>query len=218
MPRTLPHILTLLAFCCAGLFGLVGCDKSAPDPSTLPTWQFKSSKAPYQLEVPGQWVEMPAEELNRFADVALQVEHQFYLIVIPQKLPHFEGVTPPDALDLKRASLGLLKERVSDFKVEREGPLQLGSETALTVFAEGVSEDEAVHYITTYATHARWGFQIIAWGPASQKLELTEATDQLIAGWSFSDAEDADEDPEAAGEESGADAAPPTSEEGSLAQ
>src|SRR5699024_10069029 len=105
-----------IALCGALALGTPGCDKSEPGPESLSTWQFKSSKAPYQVEVPGQWVEMPAEDLNRFADMALRVDHHFYLIVIPQKLPHFEGVTPPDALDLKRASIGLLKERVDDFK------------------------------------------------------------------------------------------------------
>lgn len=168
-----------------GALAFSGCDKSSADPESLKPWSFESKTAPFRVEVPGQWTQIPAEDINRFADVALTVDHQLFLIVIPQQLPRYEGVEPPDALDLKRASVGLLKERVTDFTIEREGPVQLGNESALSIFAHGVSQDVPVQYITTYAAHDNWGFQIIAWGPTQARDELIAATDRLLAGWSF---------------------------------
>lgn len=188
MPMLRPdHIVRdlLVGIILLGALGAGGCEKGPADPESLKPWQFESQTAGYRLEVPGQWTQIPVEEINRFADVALTVDHQLYLIVIPQQLPRYEGVEPPDALDLKRASVGLLKERVTDFTIEREGPVQLGNQSALSIFAHGVSQEVPVQYITTYAAHDNWGFQIIAWGPTSARDELIGATDRLLAGWSF---------------------------------
>ncbi|AWV89237.1 hypothetical protein DN745_07735 [Bradymonas sediminis] len=167
------------------MFGSLNCKSDPVDPDSLPAWTFQSPTAPYSVEVPGQWAQTPVEEINRFADLALRVEDQYFLIIIPQKLPQYEGVASPDALDLKRASVGVLKERVTEFNVEREGPLELNGQPALSVFASGVHEGDPVKYINTYTTHDSWGFQIIAWGPASNENGLVEATDKLLAGLQF---------------------------------
>lgn len=163
------------------------CKSEPADPDSLPAWDFQSPTAPYSVRVPGQWRQAPSDAINNLnADLAVQVgASEYYLIVIPQKMPEYEGVASPDALDLKRASVGVLKERVTEFKLEREGPLQLGGKSAISVFATGLYEGNPVQYINTYATHDNWGFQIIAWAPVSGKNGLVEATDKLLAGWQF---------------------------------
>lgn len=180
-----PRHWTLLALCAFLVLGNLSCESDAPDPDSLPSWSYKSSTAPYSVEIPGQWVQKSVEDINRFAELAVHVGDQYYLIVIPQKLPQYEGVASPDALDLKRASIGVMKQGDSNFKVDREGPLQLGGTPALSVFATGSYNEKPVRFINTYATHRHWGFQVIAWGPLDDENGLIEATDKLLAGWQF---------------------------------
>ncbi len=171
----------------------LGCDEENAEKAPPKPWKFEGSQAPYSIEVPGEWQRTPVEELNEFADLAVTLDERYYLIVIPQELPQYEGVESPDARAVKRASLGLLQERIDQFEIEREGPLELGNETALSVFAEGLHDNEPVQYIATYATHGTWGFQIVAWGPQEEQKQLVAATDALLAGWKFTGADSPDE-------------------------
>ena len=201
MDLTPPRIsLSLLAAILAGLLS-VGCEHDGTDSEPAPEpWRYDSKKAAYSLEVPGQWEQIPAEEINRFADLAMNLGDRFYVIVIPQELPSFEGVETPDALALKRASLSLLRERIDDFEIERQGPMKLGGRTALSVFAEGTNEGQPVQYINTYVTRGDWGYQIVAWGPRKQEDGLVAATDELLSGWTFTGANTSSSNTDAAGQ------------------
>lgn len=187
MVHTHLRIVALLFLTC--LVGAVsaGCDEETSVPAPKP-WRFESQVAPYAIDVPGEWQKTETGELNEFADLALTMDDRFYLIVIPQQLPQYEGVESPDAQAVKRASLSLLRERIDKFEIEREGPLNLGDQTALSIFAEGLYQKEPVQYIATYATRGDWGYQIVAWGPQKQQDDLISATDALFAGWGFTSA------------------------------
>jgi hypothetical protein len=171
-----------------------GCDSESNDSQdTRGPWRFESQLAPYTLEVPGEWEKTPSSDINQFADLVLTVDERFAdgepfrVIIIPQELPHYDGVPTPDALAIKRASLNLLRKRVDKFEIQREGPLDLDGEPALSVFAEGMDNHKPVQYITTYATHGDFGYQIVAWGPRKQQEGLVQAVDELLSGWQFTD-------------------------------
>jgi hypothetical protein len=194
MARTRPLIAASILLASLVVLMSAACDSETADPQESPQpWRFQSQIAPYAIEVPGQWRQTPSEKINQFADLVLTVDGRFAvgepfrLIVIPQQLPQYEDVASPDARALKRASLSLLRKRVDQFEIQREGPLDLGGEPALSVFAEGMDGDEPVQYITTYATHGEFGYQIVAWGPRKQQEGLVQAVDILLSGWEFTD-------------------------------
>jgi hypothetical protein len=168
------------------------CDEEPKAPQKQPQpWRFESQVAPYAIDVPAEWHKTPSDEINEFADLALTVDERvtsgepFRVIVIPQELPQYEGVPSPDAGAIKRASLGLLQKRVDGFEVQREGPLKLDGQPALSVFAEGMDNGKPVQYITSYAAEGDFGYQIVAWGPRKQQEGLVQAFDELLAGWRF---------------------------------
>ncbi|MFW6053679.1 MAG: hypothetical protein ACOC9J_02590 [Persicimonas sp.] len=168
--------------------GLWGCDSDDDvEPEPAPPWRYVSDTAPYAIEVPGQWEQRDADEINSFADVALHMQGRFFAIVILEEIPNFEGVKSPGADSLKRASLELLKERVDSFAVEREGPVSVDGQAGLTVFATGLDGQNPVQYITTYLTRGAWGYQVVVWGPKDSEDQLTAATDALMDGWNFRD-------------------------------
>lgn len=209
MVRKQLRIAALLFLTCFVGATCAGCDgEKANAPAPTP-WQYDSQNAPYSIEIPGEWQETESGDLNEFADLAVNLDDRFYLIVIPQELPQYEGIESPDARAVKRASLGLLRERIDNFEIEREGPLKLGDQTALSIFAEGLYQNKPVQYIATYATRGDWGFQIVAWGPQKQQDALIAATDSLLAGWKFTGAAQPGrlEAPDQAGETGNADEA-----------
>ncbi len=180
------RISTLALLTCLILAVTSGCDSHSSAKPAVQPWDFASKKAPYSVRVPGQWHKTSGAKLgNPAADLAVTLSGQFYLIVIPQKMPTYEGVASPDALDLQRASLAELKKRVNKFKVQRHGPIKLDGHSALSVFAEGVSQSTPIQYVCTYATRDHWGYQIIAWGPRKEQDGLITATDALLKGWTF---------------------------------
>ncbi len=168
--------------------GLWGCESDDDaEPEAPASWRYVSDAAPYAIEVPGQWEQRKAEEINSFADVALHMQGRFFAIVILEELPSFEGVKSPGAEQIKRASLGLLKKRVDSFAVEREGPVTVDGQAGLTVFATGVDDQKPVQYIATYMARGAWGYQVVVWGPKDSEDQLTAATDALMDGWNFTD-------------------------------
>lgn len=215
----------LLASLLVSLVVLVGagCDSDTDGAvRSKKPWRFQSKIAPYSIEVPGEWKKTPSTKINQFADLVLTVDDDFAagepfrLIVIPQELPKYEGVPSPDARAIERASLSLLRQRVDGFKVQRKGPLTLDGEAALSVFAEGLDNTKPVQYITSYATHGDFGYQIVAWGPRKQQEGLVQAVDELLSGWTFTDKAPSPEHtggPEASSDDSnGSDAVQPTPE------
>lgn len=148
---------------------------------------FTSDRAPYRLELPEGWTSTSPEEVNAHADLAATRDDEFFLIVIPQELPTVSGVDPPDVDSLKSASLERMTDNVDDFSVEREGPVELDGTPAVSVFAEGMVEDEPVQYVTIYATRDGWGYQIVAWGPRAAESKLVEAADAVAEGWQFAE-------------------------------
>lgn len=190
------RLTILVPLLCVSLLAgsMMGCERGNGGAETdEEPWRFESEQAPYAIDLAGDWQQTPAEDLNRFADLAVHMHRRFFVIVIPQELPRFEGVESADASDLKRASLGLLEERIDSFDVEREGPVEIDDKPGLSVFARGSDDQIPVQYINTYVTHADWGYQIIAWAPKKQRDGLVAAVDELVAGWSFT----GDESPQA---------------------
>ncbi|QDG54269.1 hypothetical protein FIV42_27050 [Persicimonas caeni] len=185
MVRTPLRIAALLLVTCLVVALGAGCDEDTADAPPPQPWRFQSEAAPYAIEIPGEWQKTDSGELNDFADLAVTLADSYFLIVIPQELPQYEGVAAPDAKAIKRASLALLRERIDKFEIERTGPLKLGDQTALSIFAEGLYETDPVQYIATYATRGPWGYQIVAWGPQEEEDQLIAATDALLSGWKF---------------------------------
>lgn len=181
------HFHIAVVFLVASLLAVssAGCENETQQKTPPKPWSFDSSKAPYSVRVPGEWNEASPEQFNEFADLAVTLDDSFYLIVIPQKLPQYEGVESPNTEAVKRASLGLFRKRIDQFELEREGPVELDGEPSLTVFAEGMHGGEPVQYVATYATRGGWGYQIVAWGPQEQEDNLVAATDALLDGWKF---------------------------------
>src|SRR5690554_7795377 len=89
-----PRHWTLFTLCAFLALASLNCKSEPPDPDSLPAWDFQSATAPYSVKVPGQWTQAPGDAINNLnADLAVQVgASDFYLIVIPQKMPEYEGV------------------------------------------------------------------------------------------------------------------------------
>lgn len=181
------HLLVLLVFfVAAATLGATSCNGSSSEQGSVTVpWEYQSERGSYEVDVPGHWEQVPAEELNRFADLALKRDGHLYFIVIPQELPSFDGVESPDAAALKDASLDLLSQRVDGFTVEREGPVMLDGKPGISVLAVGRTDQSDVQYVNTYVTADQWGYQIVAWGPADATDELVDATDELFDSWTF---------------------------------
>jgi hypothetical protein len=191
-----PKRLIAISLTAALLVLAGGCDSNTDDAPPTPAADkeptvdrttFTSQKAPYSVELPAGWTERPDKRLNRHADLAATLDGRLFLIIIPQKLPDLKGVDPPDAEALKSASLERMSQNVDGLQVERTGPVSLENGSGLSVFAEGRVDQERVQYIATFVTYDGWGYQIIAWGPASSETELIESVDRLIGGWQFGD-------------------------------
>ena len=148
---------------------------------------FASKNAPYSLTLNGNWTLEDRQRLNPFADLAASLNTMVYLIVIPQELPSFDGMEPPDALALRRASITLMKDQVDTFAISKQGPVRIGEVLGQTVFASGIIEKQSVNYITTYVTHDGWGYQIVAWAPSEQHALLVTEVDDVLAHWRFLD-------------------------------
>lgn len=175
----------------AGMFwGLAGCD-STKQPSedtgveAPQTRSYASESAPYALEYTSRWERLEPASLNSHADFAATLGETLYVMVIPQKLPKVGTMKPPSANALKAASVSRMSENIKEFRTEREGPVELGPTSGISVFAEGVSEGTHVQYIATYFTHKGWGYQVIAWGPAYTEKKLVDAVDGFFEGWQF---------------------------------
>lgn len=171
----------------APLFG--GCDdktqKKAKKKKAPVREEFESDKAPYSAKLPAHWRIETSDEINPHADLAATLDERLFLIVIPQKLPSIEGVEPPDVKALKKATLERMRKNVDKLKVEQEGPVTLEDGSAVSLFAEGMVEENRVQYVATFVTHGGWGYQIIAWGPAESEPDLIESMDSFIGGWHF---------------------------------
>jgi hypothetical protein len=181
--RCLALVLTLL------VAASVGCDSEssgeADPPSEPPRETFSSEKAPYQVRLPSGWKTRSTDALNPHADLAATYHDRLFLIVIPQELPELDGVEPPGVNALKEASLERMRGNVEDLKIEQEGPVALEKGEGTSVFAEGRVEESRVQYIATFVQHGHWGYQIIAWGPATDESRLVDAVDTFIGGWQF---------------------------------
>ncbi len=166
-----------------------GCDSQSNDgtdqPNELPRETFSSDKAPYRVRLPSGWKTRSTDDLNPHADLAATYHDRFFLIVIPQKLPDLDGVEPPGVDALKEASLERMRGNVEDLKIEQEGPVTLEEGEGTSVFAEGKVDESRVQYIATFVQHGHWGYQIIAWGPATDESRLVDAVDTFIGGWQF---------------------------------
>jgi hypothetical protein len=195
--------ISLLA---AALLFAGACDDTAEVPEAeAEPWTFESEQAPYSIEIPAQWQREDAREVNSYADFAIRLGERFFVIVIPQKLPSIPGIDTPDALALKRAGTHFFKQRVEDFTVEKQGPIEIAGETGISMFAEGKDNGNDIQYVIVFLTHDNWGYQIIAWAPKRHEDALVTALDALLAGWSF------DSDEFTGGEASGA--SPPAGED-----
>lgn len=184
--RTIPAATFLIV-----ALALVGCESDGGESAEeAESWTYQSDRAPYVLQVPAGWEEEEAEDLNRTADLALGFNDRFFAIVIPQELPNFDGVEPPNALDMKRASVDILEGRIDDFEVKSEGPNELDGQSALSVIARGRDGEQPVQYVNTYLTRNDWGYQIVVWGRQADSDRLEEAADELLAGWRFADSEE----------------------------
>lgn len=166
-----------------------GCDSESTGESDKPTEPpretFSSDKAPYEVRLPDGWKTRSTDELNPHADLAATYHDRFFLIVIPQELPNLDGVEPPGVDALKQASLERMRGNVEDLKIEQEGPVTLEKGEGISVFAEGKVAESRVQYIATFVQHGHWGYQIIAWGPATDESRLVDAVDTFIGGWQF---------------------------------
>ena len=161
-------------------------DKPTPDTGEAQT-TFESEKAPYSVTLPEGWGIDDSGSLNPHADLAITRNDRHFLIVIPQELPSVDGVEPPDAEALKDASLERMRENVDNLEIEQEGPVSLENGEGTSLFAEGVVDQNRVQYVATFVTHAGWGYQIIAWGPAKDESKLIDSVDAFIGGWQFRD-------------------------------
>jgi hypothetical protein len=165
------------------------CDSESNDepdrPDEPPRETFSSDKAPYKVRLPSGWKMRSTDKLNPHADLAATYHDRFFLIVIPQELPDLDGVDPPGVDALKEASLERMRGNVDDLKIEQEGPVSLEKGEGTSVFAEGKVDESRVQYIATFVQHGPWGYQIIAWGPASDESRLVDAVDTFIGGWQF---------------------------------
>ncbi len=174
------RILVILAL----LMGLVGC-KEEPKPKVDPPIEFESQKAPYKLTLPPKWNREDPKTLNTHADFAASFGGNVYVIVIPQELPQFPNVEPPDSLALKRASMSVMESQVDGLTVERQGPVKVDGQLAQSVVAKGTVEKQPVKYATTYVTYQGWGFQIVGWGPAESASLVISQADEFLQGWKF---------------------------------
>lgn len=156
-----------------------------PDTSTDRRATFQSEKAPYHVTLPSGWELDDPASLNPHADLAANRHDRHFLIVIPQKLPDIDGVDAPDAEALKEASLERMRKNVENLELEQQGPVTLKNGDGTSLFAEGVVDQNRVQYVATFVTHGRWGYQIIAWGPAKDESKLIDAVDAFIGGWQF---------------------------------
>lgn len=183
-----PFILALLA----STLVATGCDEEAPAPDAVAkTWTYESANAPYAVQLPAEWKMEDPERLNKYADLAARYggdeASDLFLIVIPQRLPELEGVAPPDALALKRASVAVMQEEIEDFDVVRQGPVRVADGEGQTVFARGIVEGRPVSYVTTYLTYNGWGFQVVAWGPREREQAVVAHVDHLLNRWRFTE-------------------------------
>lgn len=188
----LPHrlYLAIVALAAWTVVVAVGCDDETPAPDAVArTWTYESANAPFAVQLPAEWKMEDPERLNKYADLAASYGGEetgaLYLIVIPQRLPELEGVAPPDALSLKRASVAVMEEEIADFEVVRQGPVRVADQEGQTVFARGVVEGRPVSYVTTYLTHGGWGFQVVAWGPREREQAVVAHVDHLLNRWRF---------------------------------
>lgn len=155
-------------------------------------WRFVSDDADYELVFPGEWVLEPEGSINPHADVAASRDDTFFFMVIPQTLPSFPN---PDVLELKRTALEMLDDSVDNLVVERQGPLELGGVSGLTVFTDGEVDGQSVAYITSYVIRNNMGYQIIAFTDQEHASKLFDETDAILSTWEFVDDEPADDDP-----------------------
>lgn len=202
-------IYSIATLVLAALLGVCGC-KEETKPQVSEPRLFESETAGYSVTLPGEWKLEPAESLNTFADLAAQREQTYFLIVIPQKLPDIPGVSPPDALALRRASVAVMEEQIEDFTIDRRGPIKLADSVAQSLFAHGTVEDQKVKYVTTYATRGSWGYQIVAWGPYELRSALVTHVDRILASWTFTNSKPTEENNILASPDMGGDARPDT--------
>lgn len=178
------RILVILAV----LFGLAACKEEA-QPKVDPPLEFESQKAPYAITLSPKWSREDPKTLNTHADFAASFGGNVYVIVIPQALPQFPNVEPPDSLALKRASMSVMESQVDGLSVERQGPVKVDGQLAQSVLAKGTVEKQPVKYATTYVTYQGWGFQIVGWGPAESASLVISQADEFLQGWKFRPAE-----------------------------
>ena len=178
--------LTIILAAAFGLACSLGCKSSEKQVSAdAEPWTYHSESAPYSIEIPAQWQREDASQVNSYADFAIRLGERFFVIVIPQELPSIPGIETPDALALKRAGTYYFKKRVDDFEVEREGPIEIGGKTGISMFAEGIQSDDQIQYVIVFVTDDNWGYQVIAWAPRRYEDSLVTALDALLEGWSF---------------------------------
>lgn len=191
---TFRHSLLVLISALGALTFVAGCksktsktDTGSEEKQQKTPLEFESERAPYSVTLPAGWRRTSADSINAHADLAATRQRRHFLIVIPQELPSVSGVDPPDVEALKTASLERMTANVEDLSVEREGPVELDGQPAISVFAEGIADDKPVQYITTFATHQGWGYQIIVWGPRQEESKLVDFVDAVVEGWQFTD-------------------------------
>lgn len=177
---------TATLVCFFGILNLLflqACNKDSDKNTPAQPWTFSSELARYEVTLPPTWKpEADAKNLNAFADLAANLDNTLFLIVIPQKLPVFPV---PDARAVKSAGLEMMQNSITDLRIKRQGDIILDDVSGVSVFFEGTVESERIQYIATYMTQVGWGYQIIAWGPATAERRLIEEVDQVLAGWKF---------------------------------
>lgn len=191
---TLQRLLILIIACTFG--SAAGCectgslfDRGAEGPDAGATQTgpvvFESEEAPYSVRLPDGWRLEGEGALNKEADLAASKSNRLFLIVLPQDLPSIQGVDSPGVEELKRTSIERMSENVQQLEIQREGPVTLESADARSVVAKAQTENGEVQYVATYVTRGTWGYQIVAWGPVTEKSELVDSVDAVIKGWQF---------------------------------
>lgn len=167
----------LLLFPAIIFSGCKNCARSEPD---LPPWRFESEAGEYAISFPGQWRREPAGSINPYAELAASRDGILYFMVIPQQLPTFPK---PDMSELRATALKRLEETVDDFRIDRQGTIDLDGVEATTIFASGRLGERSISYINTYLIESDFGYQIVAFTESEHKEVLFQEMDLILSTW-----------------------------------
>jgi hypothetical protein len=169
------------------LLPLLGCQSNSDVSESAGPWSHTGKRGVYGLQFGLGWIREDPAVFNTHADLAASQVGELFLIVIPQELPVVRGVPTPDATALKRASVEIMRDSISDFEIVEENPMVLGGVPAETIFARGSVGEVDICYVLTYITNGAWGYQIVGWAPAFKQRTLATRVDEVLRTWTFPD-------------------------------